>query len=340
VNHTHETGMESGQDDLVGRATRGRPSAAHSLSHALSFSLSVGFSMGAACCAFVGLESVACAAPSSASDVDLDGLSDGLEAYLNVVSSNPAWDVSPLNGDSDGDSQPDGFEFCLSGRAGAVSPGVIHPVEPRMTLASYQQNQDIVVSLFVIPGALSVIDDFHLYIAVKEATGAIQLVDLTPKLAFALTDVDFAWWGPYQMAILDFRIPVEFVRFHGAVGLAAVGRLDGMPLGDTLSLSTSGNKVFRWVYTKPKGGGSPNATAANGTAEPQDATISDEWVSDEVCGSVDTQSPTSTPGVLESVVVSIGCTAGAFACNGGICSMGGSASAPKLILDVDWLLGL
>lgn len=332
MNHTHETGMESGPDDTVRRVTRGRRFAAPFLARALS--------LGAACGAFCGLESSAYAGPSSASDVDLDGLSDGLEAYLNVVSSNPAWDVSPLNGDSDGDSQPDGFEFCLSGRAGAVSPSVVHPVEPRMTLASYQQNQDIVVSLFVIPGALSVIDDFHLYIAVKESTGAIQLVDLTPKLAFALSDVDFAWWGPYQMAILDFRIPADFVRLHGAVGIAAVGRLDGLPLGDTLSLAASGNKIFRWVYTKPKGGGNTNASAANGTAEPQDGSIADEWESEEVCGSVDTQSPTSTPGVLESVVVSIGCTEGAFACNAGICSMSGSASAPKLILDVDWLLGL
>lgn len=273
----------------------------------------------------------------AANDVDLDGLSDAFESYLNIISSNPAWDVSPLNGDSDGDSQPDGFEFCLSNRAGAVSPGVVHPVVPKMTLVSHQQGSDIAVSLMVIPGALSVLDDFHLYVAVKDPAGKIVLVDLTAKLATTISSVDFVWWGPHQMAVLEFKIPVEFVRLYGAVAIAATGRLDGMPLGDSLSLSSGGNKIFRWTYVKAKAGG--NGSSATGYAEPQEAAAGETWNEDEVCGSVDSQVPTETPGVLQSVVVSIGCTAGAFACDGGICSMGGAASAPKLILDVDLLLG-
>lgn len=277
----------------------------------------------------------------AANDVDLDGLSDAFESYLNIISSNPAWDVSPLNGDSDGDSQPDGFEFCLSNRAGAVSPGVVHPVVPKMTLASHQQGPDIAVSLMVIPGALSVLDDFHLYIAVKDPAGQVVLVDLTPKLATTISAVDFVWWGPHQMAVLGFKIPVEFVRQFGAVAIAATGRLDGMPLGDSLSLSSTGNKIFRWTYVKAKAGGngSGGGSSASGYAEPQEAAAGETWNEDEVCGSIDSQVPTETPGVLQSVVVSIGCTSGAFACDGGICSMGGAASAPKLILDVDLLLG-
>lgn len=273
----------------------------------------------------------------AATDVDLDGLPDGLEAYLNVVSSNPAWDVSPLNGDSDGDGQPDGFEFCLSDRAGAVSPGEVHPVVPKMTLASYQQGSDILVSLMVIPGALSILDDFHLYIAVRDPSGSILLADLVPNLAATVSAVDFVWWGPYQMAVLGFRIPTEFVRTHGAVAVAATGRLDGLPIGDSLSLSAAGQRIFRWVYSPTKS--ASNSVSASGYAEPQDTSGSETWNEDEVCGSVDTQVPTETPGVLQSVVISIGCTSGTFACDGGVCSMGGAAAAPKLILDVDLLLG-
>jgi hypothetical protein len=280
----------------------------------------------------------ALAAPGGGDDTDLDGLSDGLETYLTQVSSSSVWDVSPFNGDTDGDSQPDGFEFCLSGRLAPMSPGVIHPVEPRMTLGSYQSGSDIVVSLFVIPGALSLVEDFGLFVAVRSPGQPPQLVDLTSQIANAVTDVGFVWWGPHQMAVLTLRIPVDFIRLYESVALAAVGRLDNLPLGDTLSLGYHAGRVYRWTYFQQKAGG--DTIAAVGFAEPQDGYVDSDWTQDQVCGSVDLQVPTGTPGVLQSVAASIGCTSGSFACNGGICSDGGAADVPKLVLDVDLLLGL
>ncbi len=274
-------------------------------------------------------------------DSDLDGLPDSFESYLNVVSSNPAWDASPMNPDCDGDGQPDGFEFCLSGRHDVFSPGVVHPVVPKLTIGSYQQGSDIVVSLYIIPGALSLIDGFKLYVAAKSPTGAHSLVDMTDQLPALLSDVSFAFWGPYQMAILTFRVPTETIRGYGSVAFAAVGHVAAEPIGDSITLAAHNGKFFRWVYTPLKSGGSSDGGSDGGSAEPQDTNGSVlGWDSNEVCGSVDTQIPTETPGVLQSVVLSIGCTTGTFACNGGICSMTGSAADDKIVLDVDLLLGL
>jgi len=287
-----------------------------------------------------GLAASSSAAPgvSPAQDSDLDGLVDGFESYLQVISSNPAWDASPQNADTDGDGQPDGFEFCLSGRKEVVSPGVVHPVVPKLTLASYQQGSDILVSLYVVPGAFSMIDDFKMFVAAETPGSPAKLVNMTDVVGVAVSSIDFVWWGPYQMGVLTFRIPVETIRYFGTVAIGAVGRVENTKMGDSITLAWHNGKVFRWSYHSAK---ATEGNGANGEAEPQDPSAGgSEWVSDEVCGSVDAQVPTGTPGVLESVVQSLGCSVGTLWCNGGICSATGSAADSKLVLDVDLLLGL
>jgi hypothetical protein len=268
-------------------------------------------------------------------DTDTDGLPDDFESYLNLVSTNPAWDALPTNADSDGDGQPDGFEFCLSHRAEVVSPGSTHPVVPTITIGAHQVADQIVVSIFLIPAAVSQISDFQFVAAVPNGGGGADLVNLTDFLGVVVEAVDYAYWGAYGMAVFQFRIPAALVTQYQTLAIAAIGRVGPYAIGDSLTLTAAAGKTFRWHYVRLKG----DEGGAAGVSEPLDPSVPNGWTTAEVCGSVDIQVPTETPGLLASVVQALGCTSGSYACNGGVCSMGGAASQPKLVLDVDLLLG-
>lgn len=276
-------------------------------------------------------------APSSP-DSDLDGLSDTLESYLNLSSSKAAWDASPTNADTDGDGQPDGFEYCLTGRNAVVSPAMVLPVVPKITVGTHQVGSDVVVSIFVIPGSISLVDNFKMFIGARAPGSAGKVSDLTPLLGTPFTSIGFAYYGQHSMAVIEMRIPVETVRFYGSIAVGAGGRVGLTKIGDNATISWHAGKIYRWSYLKFQGTGGGNGNAA-GSAEPQDSTNVGGSSQTEVCGSVDLQLPTGVPGLLESVVQSIGCATGTFVCEGGICSDTGAAAAPKLILDIDLLLG-
>lgn len=270
-------------------------------------------------------------------DSDLDGLSDTLESYLNVVSSKVAWDASPSNPDTDGDGQPDGFEYCLSGRNAVVSPANVLPVLPKVTIGTHQVGSEVIVSIFVIPGSISAVDNFKMFIGARAPGSAAKVSDITPLLGTSLTSIGFSYYGPYSMAIIEMRIPVDTIRYYGSIALGAGGRVGLTKMTDNATLSWHNGKIYRWSYLKLQGAGSGSGNAA-GNAEPQDSTnVTGSQA--EVCGSIDLQLPTGVPGLLESVVQSIGCATGTFVCEGGICSDTGAAAAPKLILDIDLLLG-
>jgi hypothetical protein len=77
-------------------------------------------------------EALALPMPSWIQDTDHDGLTDDQEAYFATASTDPQLQANPFNADSDGDGEPDGFEFCLSGGTSIVTPGVTHTAEPKL----------------------------------------------------------------------------------------------------------------------------------------------------------------------------------------------------------------
>lgn len=269
--------------------------------------------------------------PGLFQDSDNDGLGDSLELYLNAASTALALTASPYNPDSDGDGQPDGFEYCLSGGKEVFSPGQQWAVVPKLTMASHRSGEDIVLSLLVIPGELNAIEKFQFLVATPGQNGPV-LHDLTAFLATTIESVGFAHHGPYLMAVYQLRLPIWIVRNYGAIAVGAVGVVAGTKVGDSATLAMHGGKCFRWVY-KPFVAAGGNS-GSSGEAQPQDPNYPAGWLADEVCGSIEVREPTATPGLLRSVVQSIGCTAGTWACPAGVCSMSGSAAIDKPVIDV------
>lgn len=298
----------------------------------LTVTLTVACIAGAAMLAM--RSSAAGIAPSIIVDFDNDGLSDAFESYLLQASSDPKMLAMPFNADSDGDGQPDGFEYCLSNRTSVFSPTKQYSVVPKLTLGSYQSGDDLYLTLYVVPGAVSLFDDFKMMIAAPTSTGN-TIVDMTPLLGQAVDAVHVTAWGAYSMAIFQFKVPVSVIRNYETVAFAALAKFGPYGIGDSANFTVHDGHVVRWTYLKKTGTNDQYA----GIGEPQESTLPAGWVENEVCGSVDIQEPTNTPGMLQSLVQSMGCGSGTWSCNAGLCSLDSSEGKPKLVLDADLLLG-
>lgn len=260
-------------------------------------------------------------------DSDGDGLSDDFELYLNTASTVLSKTANPFNGDSDGDNQPDGFEYCLTAGRSVYSPGVVQPLVPALTLGCMQSGKDLLVSMYMIPGNLDLVDAFVAKIAYKGPQGLVML-DFTSALLASIESVGFDSYNGQLMAVYQFRVPTQLIMAVGGLALAVGGRLAGVPVGDNLTLSGTAGLFFRWEYYPTAG-----ANAFFGEAQPLLALSSGSAEANEVCGSSDRREPTGTPGLLKSVVLATGCTSGEWACPAGVCTMSG-VGQDKPVIDI------
>jgi len=258
--------------------------------------------------------------PPSIQDSDHDGLNDNFETYLATASNAPEFATSSVNADSDGDGQPDGFEYCLSGGTEIYSPNKVHAVVPKVTLGSYQLGDQLHLILFVVPGDLSAIDAFHLFVAVEGANGAPIMLDLTEIFAVNIQAVGLTSYGPYTMGVFQTSIPISSaVGLFPSFAVMPLGSIAGIPTGDSATFTVHQGRAYRWRYT-PKFTLDPEDDVVEGEAEPQDAEVEPGAVSDEVCKTTEVTNPTSTPGVLERVTTSAGCDGGKWTCVASVCT--------------------
>ncbi len=275
-------------------------------------------------------------APALVQDSDHDGLCDAFETYLSTASTDPALAANPLNADSDGDGQPDGFEYVLSERKEVFSSGKLHSVVPKVAMGSHQVGNQLILSLYVIPADLAAVDRFHFLVSVPSGHGTPYVFDLTDLLAVNITAVGVTSYGPYSLAVFQTSIPVEVMALFSSFAIAALGEVAGVKTGDSGTYTVHNGSVYRWQYTPvapPPGGGQSGTESAEGEAQPQQSESGPGSQSVQVCLSTDSREPTGVPGVLQSIVTSIGCNSGNWACIASVCSAGGAAAQPKVVID-------
>lgn len=278
----------------------------------------------------------AAAPPPTIQDSDHDGMSDALEIYWNGASTIAEMDANPVNADTDQDGQPDGFEFCLSGGKSVVSPGFVHPVTPKITLGAHQEGDEIVLSMFVVPADVSVVDAFHFIVGVQGPSNPV-LVDLTELLVGNIEAVGSASYSGYSLAVIETRVPMNLIRVLGSASFAAIGTIAGVKTADSATLTVTNGVGYRWVYTELAGPPAA-ATFVEGEAQPLSPDVPNGAVTSQTCETQEVREPTATPGVLQSLVLAAACQGGKWSCNFGYCSSGGPAAQPKLVLDTKSLL--
>ncbi len=272
-------------------------------------------------------------APAPFLDSDFDGLSDGFETYLSVVSTDPALAPNWVNADTDNDGQSDGFEYCLSGRRSISTPEQTFPVVPKLTLGSYQIGSDLVLTLYVIPGLPASEDDFAM-IAVAPGKNGPIMVPVTDWFKVSIQEVGFAMDGDHVMAVFQTRIPVSLLATT-PVAIAAFGNFAGVMTGDSATFAVVDGRVYRWTQRVIQGA-DPTDTVVQAEAEPQDATATNA-VANQVCSSTGTTVPTNIPGIVMRVPNpgTTGCHGGSWKCVNNDCQEGGPASQPMMTIDVD-----
>ncbi|MFH0946566.1 MAG: hypothetical protein V2A76_15325 [Planctomycetota bacterium] len=264
-------------------------------------------------------------------DSDFDGLSDRVEAYLSLTSTDPALAANPFNGDSDGDGQPDGFEFCLSDRQEVVSPGSRHSVVPTLTLGSHQEGDSLVLTLYVIPGDPTQIGDFHFLAAAPSVTGETVVLEATDLLVDNIVlkgSRSLVRYGPYSMAVYQARTSIALLEAFSSVAFAVVADLAGQEVGDSATFTVHHGTAYRWEYSSSGG----ETAASDGEAEPQE-NPGDGAEPQRVCLSSEILDPTGIPGVLVTVPLSTACNTGDWLCDGSVCNNMGPAAQPKVVLD-------
>jgi hypothetical protein len=294
---------------------------------------------GAAWCLRAGFDSdgaVAAGMPSWILDSDHDGLTDAHETYLSTASTNPALQANPFNADTDGDGQPDGFEFCLSGGTSVVSPGVTHLAEPKLAIASYQDGSSLVLSFLLMASDVSLIEDFKIF-ASTLVNGKPILLDVTAVWLKNIHSVGVAVHGPHALFAFEATAPISLIEASESLGIAAVAKVAGTTIGEAATYTTANGIAYRWRSLPALGSAQAQANDQQ-QAEPQTDSIAPGATANQVCGAQAVIEPSGIDGVLTSVVVSVGCQGGTWSCPGSVCSMTGPAGRPKVILDVDLLL--
>ncbi len=281
-------------------------------------------------------EAQALGLPSWIQDTDHDGLTDEQETYFATASSDPALDANPFNADSDGDGEPDGFEYCLSGGTSIVTPGKTHAAEPKLTIASYQNGSSLVLSFLLMGSDIALVEDFKIF-ASTLINGKPVLVDVTNVWLKCIHSVGIATYGPHALFVFQATAPVGLIESNDSLAIAAVAKVAGATIGDSATYTASKGLVYRW-RAQPGGSAMAAAAMSDSTAEPQGGAAAVGADVNQVCGSEDIQEPSNVGGVLTSIVVDVGCGAGTWSCSGSVCSMTGDAAKPRVVLDVDSLL--
>lgn len=278
----------------------------------------------------------AAAMPSWILDTDHDGLTDAQETYFSTASTDPALQANPFNADSDGDGQPDGFEFCLSGGRSIVSPGLTHALEPKLAIASYQDGSSLVLSFLLMASDVSLLEDFKIF-ASTLVNGKPILLDVTQVWMKSIHSVGVAMHGQHALFVFQATAPLSLIESSDSLAIAAVAKVAGVTIGESATYTAANGVAYRW-RALPAVSGVLGVTGDQQQAEPQSDAVPGGSTVNQVCGSQDVQEPSSIDGVLTSVVVSVGCQGGKWSCPGSVCSLTGAAGRPKVILDVDILL--
>lgn len=264
---------------------------------------------------------VAGSPPPSFQDSDFDGLNNKFETYLSTASSAAQFATSAVNADSDGDGQPDGFEYCLSGGTEIVSPGKVHPVVPKITLGSYQTGNSLNLIVFVIPGDMSAVEQFHFVVAFEGANGLPVTLDLTDLFTVNIQAVGMATYGPHTMAVFQTSLPVSTaVAMFPSLSVMAVGSVAGIKTGDSATFTTHLGKAYRWVYTPVLSFDPESEEVVTGEAQPQETDTYPGATPDEVCTTTEVSTPSKIPGVVTRITVASGCDGGQWTCVAGICA--------------------
>ncbi|MFG0319652.1 MAG: hypothetical protein ACF8XB_20435 [Planctomycetota bacterium JB042] len=259
--------------------------------------------------------------PSKTKDSDFDGIPDRSEIHLATASTAPWFATSAVNADSDGDGQPDGFEYCLSGGTEIVSPGKVHPVVPQVTLGSYQHGDALTLVLYVIPGDLKAIEQFHLMVGFEGPTGKVMLLDLTELFAVNIQSVGLATYGPHTMAVFQTSLPIaNTVGLFPSLSIMALGSIAGVKTGDSATFTVHLGHVYRWRYHAIQSLDPDEEEVVQGEAIPQQTEALPGAGGEEVCSTTEVTAPTGTPGVVQRVTVAAGCGGGTWTCVAGICA--------------------
>ena len=282
------------------------------------------------------LETAQASAGFSYADADGDGLLNILEGHLSADSTDPGLAANPYNADSDGDGQPDGFEYCLSNRTSVVSPGVVHSMVPKITLGSHQEGDSLVLSIYVIPGEVSHLDRFHFLAAAPSVTGQTVVVEATELLVENIGQrgsASLVRHGPYSMAVYRARTSIPLMSAFSSLAFAVLAEVAGETVGDSATFTVHNGTAYRWNYHStagPAGGG--GSGDSEGEAEPQQDPGTGS-LPQRICLSSEVSEPSEIPGVLVTVPISTGCATGNWQCDSSVCSDGGPASQPKVVLD-------
>ncbi len=283
------------------------------------------------CAIPVSDELQAAAPPFLFQDTDHDGLADAFETYLSTASTDPALDANPLQADTDGDQLPDGFEYCLSHGADVTTANRAYSIVPTLTLGTQQFEDELLITVYAIPGDLVSISEFHFLAAVLTASGPV-LLDLTELFARNVEAVGGALFGPYSMAALRVRMPVAWLEAFDSVTFGVGGSVSGVKMGDTAIVSAKSGRTTRWRFQAVSGFTSGDGDLT-GNGEPQGFPPSSA-IPNSVCHVSVSSVPTSISGITSTVTVSAGCQAATWVCYPTDCAVSAAAGAPKLLLDV------
>lgn len=285
---------------------------------------------------FESTDAVAAAMPSWILDSDHDGLTDAQETYFATASTDPALQANPFNADTDGDGQPDGFEFCLSSGRSIVSPGTTFAAEPTLAIASYQDGASLVLSFLLMASDISLIEDFKIF-ASTLVNGKPILLDVTQVWMKSIHSVGVTVHGQHALFVFQATAPLSLIEASDSLAIAAVAKVAGMTIGESATYTAANGVAYRW-HELPAASGILGVAGEQQQAEPQTDAVPAGSTVQQVCGSQDIQEPSAIDGVLTSVVISVGCQGGTWSCPGSVCSMTGAAGRPKVLLDVNLLL--
>lgn len=267
-------------------------------------------------------------------DSDGDGLSDAFEAYLSTASTDPALAANPYDADSDGDGQPDGFEYCLSSRQEVNSPGVVQSVVPQITLGSHQVGDQLILTLYIIPGDLELLEDFVLLAAAPMPSGEPKVINATAILEQNIQSVSFVHYRHFSMAVLRASAPISVLGAYSSIAFAALGKTVGVKTGDSATFTVHQGLAYRWTYKSVAAPGSdPGGDDTEGEAEPQSTDGEPGAQPEKVCKTTDIKDPGQTPGVLTTIPTGASCDGGTWTCSTDLCTPGGPAAQPKVVLD-------
>jgi hypothetical protein len=205
-------------------------------------------------------------------------------------------------------------------------------VVPKITLGSHQEGEYLVLTIYVIPGDVSLLSRFRFGAAGPSASGQIMILDATELLVDNIGmrgSATLVRSGPHSMAVYQARASVALLSRYSSVAFAALAEVAGVAMGDSATFTVHHGTVYRWTYrpeTDPSGDGS------DGEGEPQQESGSGSEPQ-KLCISTEVSEPTGIPGVMVSMPISTRCESGNWLCDPTVCTDGGPASQPKVVLD-------